>query len=106
MDYYGEPYGDFESHSLRQCYQLEPRQVDQAKVEAATNQWRQSPQYPGEGNFRFFNYALALRAAGMNLAEIENKLESEAEHGRSPKKRGDQIPSIIASLKHSWRRAG
>ena len=74
MDYYGEPYGDFESHSLRQCYQLEPRQVDQAKVEAATNQWRQSPQYPGEGNFRFFNYALALRAAGMNLSEIENKL--------------------------------
>ena len=39
--------------------------VNQAAVEKATELWQQSPQYPGEGNARFFDFALSLKSAGM-----------------------------------------
>ena len=61
--------------------------------------------YPGEGNRRFFVYAVALRTAGMSLPDIESKLVEEAQFGRSPKERREQIPSIIASLKKTCRKA-
>jgi hypothetical protein len=77
------------------------RQIDQEKVRIATEEWRRSSQYPGEGNDRFFAYALALRTAGMSDFDIENKLIAEARYGRSPNERRAQIPSIVTSLKQS-----
>jgi hypothetical protein len=57
------------------------REVDQSAIDEATRAWRESPQHPGEGNARFFNYALSLRSAGMPLADIEVKLPQEANLG-------------------------
>jgi hypothetical protein len=76
-----------------------PRVVDQAAVDLATKKWRQSRQCPGKGNEMFFAYALALRQAGMDLSNIEQKLSEEARFGRTPDERKHQIPSIIASLR-------
>jgi len=50
--------------------------------------WRQSRKYPGEGNDRFFNYAVSLRSAGISLNDIELKLRDEATFGNSPKENG------------------
>jgi hypothetical protein len=44
--------------------QTPPKEVDRAAVEEATRIWRESPKYPGQGNDRFFNYAISLRSAG------------------------------------------
>jgi hypothetical protein len=79
-----------------------PTTVDQAKVVAATERWRQSKNYPEEGNGRFWQFAVELRSAGMNPDQIEATLEVEAIHGRTPKKRKAQIPSIMKSLRQSW----
>ena len=45
----------------------EPRTVNSAAIEKATKLWRESRKYPGEGNDRFFNFAVSLRSAGMSL---------------------------------------
>lgn len=80
--------------------------VDQAKVDEATRVWRDSINHPGEGNARFWTYAVTLRATGMDLKQIEIQLRTESVNGRSPAKRRAQIPSIIKSLRGSWRKAG
>jgi hypothetical protein len=67
--------------------QTPPKEVDQAAVERVTATWRGSPKYPGEGNSRFFNYAITLRSAGMSLNDIEQKLRDNAEY-RSHRKNG------------------
>jgi hypothetical protein len=72
--------------------------IDQDRVLRATEEWWDSRNHPGEGNSRFFDYALELRRAGMSLTEIEAKLHEQASFGRSPVKRRRQIPSIIDSL--------
>jgi hypothetical protein len=77
------------------------RWIDEAMVQTATEEWRESPKYPGEGNDRFFQYALVLRDAGMEPVEIEAKLMSEAQDGRSPDERRDQVLSIMTSLRKS-----
>ena len=63
-----------------------------------------SPKYPGEGNARFFQYALALRSAGISLNDIEQKLRDEAGFGRSPGERRAQIPSIMKTLGQSFKK--
>jgi hypothetical protein len=83
---------------------MPPKQVDQAAVERAARMWRESPKYPGEGNARFFQYALALRSAGISLNDIEQKLRDEAEFGRSPGERRAQIPSIMKTLGQSFKK--
>jgi hypothetical protein len=80
------------------------RQLNQAAIDLATENWRQSMHHPGKGNDMFFAYARALRKAGMNLYEMEAKLIEESEFGRSPNERKQQIPSIIATLKQSTRK--
>jgi hypothetical protein len=55
--------------------QTPPKTVDQAAVERATWLWRESPKYPGEGDRRFFEYALSLRSAGMSSDDIERMLQ-------------------------------
>ena len=83
----------------------QPAKIDEARLRAAIDKWRQSPFYPQQGNDRFFEFALDLRRAGMNVTEIEATLRMEALNGRSPKERRAQIPSIITSLRNSGRRS-
>lgn len=82
-----------------------PNGIDQAAIEKATAEWRQSRLHPGRGNEMFFAYALALRTAGMNLSYIERKLFEESQFGRTPRERKDQISSIIATLKQTARKS-
>lgn len=79
-------------------------QVNAALVEAAIRTWRSSTANPGQGNQMFFDLALALRRAGMNLHQIEATLHHEAQYGRTPTERQAQIPSIIKTLRKSLAR--
>ena len=74
------------------------REVDETAVAKATRMWRESRHYPGQGNDRLFQYAVAMRSAGMSLKEIERKLRDEAKFGRSPQERRTQVPSIMRTL--------
>ena len=76
------------------------REIDQARVQAAITNWRNSPK--GSGNDNFFKFALDLRRAGMNKGQIETVLRSEAALARTPNERTAQIPSIIKSLRKSY----
>jgi hypothetical protein len=82
------------------------RPIDEAKVYAATTEWQDSRNHPGEGGWRFWIYALKLRSAGMDLPEIKAKLTAEAKNGRTPKERLWQIKSIMDSLRKPRRRSG
>ena len=75
-------------------------------VEAATRDWRESPFHEGEGNKRLWDYAVKLRAAGLSHNDIEAMLYGEAAFARHPDQRLAQIPSIMNTLKASWRKAG
>jgi hypothetical protein len=77
------------------------REIDQARVQTAITNWRNSPK--GSGNDNFFKFALDLRRAGMNTGQIETMLRSEAAFGHSPNERKAQISSIIKSLQESFR---
>jgi hypothetical protein len=79
---------------------INERLVEQAKVI-----WRGSSAYPHRGNEMFFNLGLSLRRAGMNPQQLEATLRNEAQYGRTPSERLDQIPSIMASLRKSLARA-
>lgn len=87
-----------EPKPLTRC---EPKEVNAAGVEKARSEWRQSSNFPGEGNTRFFQFAVDLRGAGLCLIEIEATLRAEANFGRSPKKRLNQIKSVMRSLAQS-----
>jgi hypothetical protein len=80
-------------------------EINEALVQEATNVWRQSTLFPGEGNARFWQFALALGRAGRNLNQIQSTLQAEAQFGRSPKKRRAQVKSIINSLRQTRRKA-
>jgi hypothetical protein len=80
--------------------------IDQTKVDEATRIWRQSIDHPGEGNERFWNFAMTLRSARMTHRQIEQTLQVESLNARSPLKRKAQIPSIMKSLQQSWKKAG
>jgi hypothetical protein len=75
-------------------------EVNEAMVQAATTIWRGSKAHPGEGNNRFFEFALALRRAGVGIQDIRSTLNSEATFGRTSGERWAQISSIITSLRH------
>ena len=86
------------------CNKFTQTVVNEAKVQEATDRWRLSKNYPGEGGQRFFHFALDLRSAGMQLWQIELRLHEEAKYGRSPSERRAQIKSIMDSLRKSSRR--
>jgi len=89
----------FPKHQVvRDAKLLLPATIDQAKVDQATAEWRQSINHRGEGDARFWTYALALRWAGMGFEQIEQTLQVEAINGRSPDERQAQIPSIMKTL--------
>jgi hypothetical protein len=73
--------------------------VDEVLVQRAKDIWRGSKEQPGMGDAMFFNLAMSLRRAGMDLYLIESTLRSEAEFGRTPKERLSQVPSIMSSLR-------
>jgi hypothetical protein len=73
--------------------------VDEVLVQSAKDIWRGSKGQPGMGDTMFFNLAMSLRRAGMDLYQIESTLRSEAEFGRTPKERLSQVPSIMSSLR-------
>jgi len=77
-------------------YVPKDRVRDQAAIDAAKAEWRETP--PGMGNTAFFIFATKLEKAGMNDSEIELTLKEEADYGRSPDERIRQIPSIMDSL--------
>jgi len=74
------------------------RGIDEELVQRAKDVWRTSTGQPGRGDEMFFNLALSLKRAGMNLGQIEMTLRAEAKFGRSPKERAAQIRSIMVSL--------
>jgi len=82
------------------------REINQQKVEQATMEWRNSSHHKGEGDHRFWLYALALRAAGMTFSDIEHKLKDEAQYGRSPDERRSQIQSVMKSLQQAYGKTG
>jgi hypothetical protein len=82
------------------------RKINKSLVQQATDIWRQSYLFPGEGNDRFFEFARVLRRARLSPHEIESTLQSEAMSGRSPKKRTAQVKSIMNSLRKTRRRQG
>jgi len=77
-------------------YEPKDRVRDQVAIDAAKAEWRETPL--GMGNTAFFIFATKLRSAGMKGSGIEVTLEEEAEYGRSPDERTQQIPSIMDSL--------
>jgi hypothetical protein len=80
-----------------------PTVIDQAKVGAATAEWRKCPD--GDGDNGFFNYAVELRDAGIPLNRIAVTLNTEAEFANSPKERRAQIKGIIGTLSKSHKKA-
>lgn len=75
-----------------------PGQVNDLRVKAAIDKWRQDGHTPGEGNPLFFKLGLSLRGAGMDLPDIERVLRDEARYANSPEERTQQIRSIMSSL--------
>jgi hypothetical protein len=73
--------------------------VDEVLVQRAKEIWRASKGQPGMGDTMFFNLAMSLRRAGMDLYQIESTLRSEAEFGRTPKERLSQVSSVMTSLR-------
>lgn len=70
--------------------------ISDAARAAAIATWRESA--PGRGNDAFYSLAVELIRLGMTAEEIEQILRQEANFGRSPQERLNQIPSIMASL--------
>jgi len=83
-----------------------PAGINKALMQAATDEWHGSSANPGEGNARFFKFALALRRARLTDHEIQSRLLTEAALGRTPEERRAQVKSIMASLRKPSRRAG
>ena len=90
-------------HDLPDMPDQDGTKINEALVQKATSDWRQSPK--GEGNNRLWEFALALRRAGLSRNQIKSKLQAEAAFGRSPRERRAQIRSIMDSLRRSRRRA-
>jgi hypothetical protein len=76
---------------------VHPSACDQAAFEAAIKKWRQAE--PGRGNDQFYLLAVELKRLGLTESEIKQTLVQEANFGRSPAERQDQIPSIMNSLR-------
>jgi hypothetical protein len=86
---------DVEDATLQPADQGE---YDQARLDAAVAKWRLSASHPGEGNQKFYLFAVELKKIGMSNIEITAMLKAEAQFGRSPLKRINQIPGIMTSL--------
>jgi hypothetical protein len=73
------------------------KDIDQARVERAIAAWRATPK--GHGNDGFFRLALECKRAGMDVRQVEEMLQSEAEFAHSPSERKSQIDGIVVSLR-------
>ena len=82
---------------VQEWINVEPSDVNLELVDAATDEWRATPE--GNGHNAFYRFALALMRAGVQDAHIKGILTREAQHARSPADRKRQIVSIMKSLK-------
>ncbi|KQZ32998.1 hypothetical protein ASD50_12890 [Mesorhizobium sp. Root552] len=69
-------------------------------IKPIKEEWRKVANIPGAGNDNFFEFALKLRSAGMDDANLKLILHQEAAYARNPEDRRRQIPSIIQSFKN------
>jgi hypothetical protein len=93
------------SPEIHACPPGQHGELNHAIIDNATEEWRRSRLHEGEGNDRFWTYAVKLRTGGMSLNQIEAKLYEEAQYAKHPKERRAQIRSIMKSLQGSWRKA-
>jgi hypothetical protein len=75
-----------------------PKEINQALVDSAIQDWRATRAVPKHGNQNFFLLGRKLKSAGMDTAQIATTLATEASFARSPKERKEQIRSIIETL--------
>jgi hypothetical protein len=94
----------FSSDPQHEAPRQRTRPRNEEAIQIEIREWRQSPQFPTQGNDRFFRLALGLRAAGMTGSELQVTLNEESCHGLHPEERRSQIPSIMRSLGRSWGR--
>jgi len=73
--------------------------MQQKKIDAAEQAWKESQYQAGTGNDAFFKLAVSLKNANLDMIEIERKLRDNAMFAHSPSERRNQIPSIKSSLK-------
>jgi hypothetical protein len=73
------------------------KDIDQARVERAIADWRNTPK--GHGNDGFFRLALECKRAGMGVRQVEEMLQREAEFSRSPSERKSQVSGIMENLR-------
>lgn len=78
-----------------------------SRVQMAIDEWRQQSLSRGQGHAEFFRLAAKLHAYGLTGSDLRQKLEEEAFHGRSPKKRRAEIAGIMKKLDRQgfWRRS-
>jgi hypothetical protein len=73
-------------------------------IEAATNEWRQTPR--GDGHAAFFRLARTLHWAGLTDADLTQKLREEAVYAHSPADRRDEIRKLVKKLDQSGKIGG
>ena len=66
---------------------------------AALARWQSTQAKAGEGNKRFFAFAVELAKLGFDVAQIQNILHQSAVFARHPEERRKQIPSIMKSMR-------
>jgi hypothetical protein len=77
--------------------QAAAEQRDSMRISRAIADWRSAA--PGDGHRAFFALASRLRAAGLNLVELEGLLKSEVAFARSPRERRGEIKGIVRKLR-------
>lgn len=73
--------------------------INQPKIDAAITNWRNSSK--GEGHRAFFTLGARLKAARMNMLDIEQTLRAEAMNAHNPKERIGEIKEVMKSLRKS-----
>lgn len=69
----------------------------QAKIDKAIDDWRGA--FKGDGHNAFFRLGVALKRAGLDESDIQQRLREEAGFAHSPAERRKEIRGIMRSLK-------
>lgn len=78
-----------------------PGQSRMDLITAAEQKWTKANQQVGQGHLAFFRLALNLRRAGLDSAELSEKLYDYAVWARHPSERRSEIPAIVRKLGRS-----
>jgi hypothetical protein len=79
--------------ALRARHEAEFETRKAQRITAAINAWRSAP--IGFGNQSFCQLGIALKRAGMTLAEVQSTLLAEASQGHSPAERKAQVKNVV-----------